>query len=58
MCYFMYCIVITVFLRLDVMATIFLLHLFVRLLFEGSVYFFGKPADINNSWIKYIRAIQ
>ena len=58
MCYFMYCIVITVFLRSDAMATIFLLHLSVQLLFEGSVYFFGKPADINDRWIKYIQAIQ
>ena len=58
MCYFMYCIVITVFLRSDAMATIFLLHLSVQLLFEGSVYLFGKPADINNRWIKYIQAIQ
>ena len=49
MCYFMYCIVITVFLRSDAMATIFLLHLSVWLLFEGSVYFFVKPADINDS---------
>ena len=27
------------------------------LLFEGSVYFFGKPADINDDWIRYMGAI-
>ena len=36
----------------------FLLHVSVWLLFEGGVYFFGKPADINDSWIRYIRAMQ
>ena len=30
---------------------------FARLLFEGGVYFFWKPADINNSWIRYVWAI-
>ena len=35
-----------------------LLHVFVRLLFEGGVYFFGKPSDTNNSWIRYIQTIQ
>ena len=30
----------------------------VRLLFEGGVYVFGKPTDINNCWIRYVRAIQ
>ena len=24
------------------------------LLFEGDVYFFGKPADINDGWIRYV----
>jgi len=28
---------------------------FVRLLFEGGVYFFGKPTDINDGWIRYVR---
>ena len=27
---------------------------FVRLLYEGSVYFFGKPRDINDGWIRCI----
>ena len=35
-----------------------LLHVFVRLLFEGGVYFFGKPPNTNNSWIRYIQTIQ
>ena len=26
--------------------------------FPGGVYFFGKPAEINNGWIRYIWAIQ
>ena len=29
-----------------------------RLLFEGGVYFFGKPADTNDSWIRYEQTIQ
>ena len=36
----------------------FLLHVSVWLLFKGGVYFFGKPADINDSWIRYVRAMQ
>ena len=36
----------------------FSLHVFVRLLFEGGVYFFGKPTDINVGWIGYVGAIQ
>ena len=36
------------------LATIFLLLVFVRLLFEGCVYFVGKPADINDGWIRYV----
>ena len=36
----------------------FLLLVSVWLLFEGNYYFFGKLADINNSWIGYVRAIQ
>ena len=31
------------------------LFCFVRLVFEGGVYFFGKPGDINNGWIRYVR---
>ena len=52
------------FLRSDAAGTIFLLLIFVQLLFlgsllfEGSVYFFWKPADINDGWIKYVWAIQ
>ena len=34
------------------------LHVSVRLLFEGGVYFIGKPAGINDGWIRYVRAIQ
>ena len=37
---------------------LFLLHISVWLLFEGGFYFFGKPADINDSWIRYVQAIQ
>ena len=36
----------------------FLLHVSVWLLFEGGVYFFGRPTDINDSWIRYVRAMQ
>ena len=36
----------------------FSLPIFVQLLFEGSIYFFGKPADTNNGWIRYVQAIQ
>ena len=28
------------------------------LLFEGGIYFFGKPAHINNGWMGYVRVIQ
>ena len=31
---------------------------FVRLLFEDGIYFFRKPADINDGWIRYVQAIQ
>ena len=31
----------------------FSLLVFLWLLFGGSVYFFGKSADINDGWIKY-----
>ena len=48
----------TVFLRSDAAATTFFAARLVRLLFEGSVYFFGKPTDINNGWIRYVRVIQ
>ena len=30
------------------------LLVFVQLLFEGGIYFFRKPADINDGWIRYI----
>ena len=36
----------------------FSLLIFVPLLFEGSVCFFGKLTDINNDWIGYVQAIQ
>ena len=45
----------TVFLQSDAAATIYFTARFVRLLFEGGVYFFGKPGDINNGWIRYVR---
>ena len=37
-----------VFLQLDATATSFSLLSFQWLLFEGGIYFFGKPTDINN----------
>ena len=40
--------VYTVFLRSDAVATVYFTALFVRLLFEDGVYFFGKPRDINS----------
>ena len=42
-------------LQSDVVATIYFAAYFVWLLFKGSVYFFGKHGDINNSWIRYVR---
>ena len=42
-----------VFLQSDAAATIR-----GRELFECGVYFFGKPADINDGWINSVRAIQ
>ena len=44
-----------VFLRSDTAATIYFATRFVRLLFEGGIYFFGKPGGINNSWKRYVR---
>ena len=32
----------------------FSLHVLVQLLFEGGVYFFGKPADFKDGWIRYV----
>ena len=43
----------TVFLQSDAAATIYFTVCFVRLLFKGGVYFFGKPGDINDGWIQY-----
>ena len=34
------------------------LHISVQLLFEGGIYFSGKPTDINDSWIRYVQVIQ
>ena len=42
-----------VYLQSDTVATIHFTAHFVRLLFEGGVYFFRKPGDINNGWIGY-----
>ena len=36
----------------------FLLLIFVWLLFEGGMYFLGKPADTNDGWTTYVKAIQ
>ena len=36
-------------------ATIYFAVRFVWLLFEGGIYFFGKPGGINDSWIRYKR---
>ena len=49
------CVVYTVFLFF---CLFFLLHVSVQLhvLFEGGVDFFGKPADINDDWMKYVQA--
>ena len=41
----------TMFLRSDAMATMYFAACFVQLLFEGGVYVFGKPGDINDGWI-------
>jgi len=38
----------TIFLRSDAMDIIFSLLVFMQLLFEGGIYFLGKPADIND----------
>ena len=49
----------TLFLRSDAKAILFFsTPVFVWLPFEGSVYFFGTPKDINYSWIRYVRVIQ
>ena len=42
----------TVFLRSDTVATIYFTAGFVQLLFEGGIYFFGKPGDIHDGWIR------
>ena len=52
---------ITVFLWSDATVTIYFTTRFVQLLFEGgyysrvTFYFFAKPGDIKDSWIRYIR---
>ena len=49
-----------VFLQSDTAITIFCGAHLVQLVFkggyyfEGGVYFFGKPTDINNGWIRYM----
>ena len=49
----------TVFLQSDATATIFFAARFCvasiqgRPLFEGGIYFLGKPIDINDGWIRY-----
>ena len=44
----------TVFLQSDAAVTIYFAARFVRLLFKGSIYFFGKAEDINDGWIGYV----
>ena len=39
----------------DQTATIYFAARFMWLLFKDGVYFFGKPGDINDSWIRYTR---
>ena len=48
----------TVFLQSDAMATVYFAACFMWLLFEGNVYFFGKPGGINDGWIRYVRVRQ
>ena len=48
-----------IFLRSDDMATFFAAHFGTaaiqgQLLFKDGIYFFGKPAGINDAWISYI----
>ena len=38
---------------LDTLYTIYFAAHFVWLLFEGGIYFFGKPGDTNDGWIGY-----
>ena len=45
----------TVFLQSDATATIYFAACFMWLLFEGGVYFFGKPGDINDGLIRCVR---
>ena len=42
-----------IFLQSDTTATIFSMLVFVWLVFEGNVYFYGKATDINDGWIRY-----
>ena len=44
--------------RISLSTIFYSLLVIVWLLFEGGVYFFGKPADINDGWIRYVQAIQ
>ena len=61
---FMHACSLKVFLRSYAVATVFSAVRFGvatirgRLLFEAGVYFFGKPTEINDCWIRYVRAIQ
>ena len=41
----------------DAMATIYFTACFVWLVFKDGIYFFGKPGDINDGWIRYVRVI-
>jgi len=42
----------TVFLQSDAVAITLFATCFVRLLYEGGIYFFGNPTDINNSLVQ------
>ena len=47
--------VYTVFLRSDATADIvFIVRFFLWLLFEGGICFIEKPAEINDSWMRYV----
>ena len=46
--------IMTVLLWSDATAAILITARFGADLFKGGVYFFGKPADIYDGWMKYI----
>ena len=46
---------LTVFLQSDTVVTIYFSACSAQLLIEASIYFFGKPRDINSGWRRYVR---